>query len=317
MTDGPLRPEPDEARAGRAQWSLVGITIALTAAVMAYRLTRSAGLSQSGAFFVGIPAVLAIAVALAPRAKSTTGMTFKALTFGLLLSGVLLGEGFVCIVMAAPLFYLIALPIARVVERRRERGRPSGSTYAMVVVPVLLLSLEGVFDATTLPVRNQVAATAVVAATPAEVEAALASRPAFVKPLPGFLRNARFPRPVGAEGSGLHLGAGRHILFSGPDGPAPLDLRVAERGPGRVVFAVEHDATPIAGGMSLRRAGVTWWAADGGTRVRWELEFDRNLSPAFYFAPLERYASRLAAGYLIETVATPHGRGGPGSATHA
>ena len=306
MSADPLR--PDEARASRARWSLVGITLALTAGVVAYRLTHRVGLSQTGAFFVGLPAVLAISVALAPRAKTVRGTTFKAVTFGLLLSGILVGEGFVCIVMAAPLFYLIAMPIAGVIERRRERGSPPGQTYALVVLPVLLFSLEGVVDATTLPVRNRVAASQVVAATPAEVEAALASRPAFVKPLPAFLRDAGFPRPLGAEGSGLHVGAGRHILFSGPDGPAPLDLRVVERGPGRVVFAVEQDETPIAGWLSLRRSVVTWWrTSDGATRVRWELEFDRALAPAFYFAPLERYASRLAAGYLIRTVATPHG----------
>jgi hypothetical protein len=75
-----------------------------------------------------------------------------------------------------------------------------------------------------------------------------------------------------------------------------------------VVFDVQHDATPVAGWMTMRRATVTWAETKpGSTVVRWALEFDRELAPAFYFAPLERYAARLAAGYLIETVATPHG----------
>lgn len=302
------RPAPDEGRAARARWTLVGITLALTAAVIFYRLTHRVGLSQTGAFFVGLPAILAITVALSPRAKTLTGMTFKAVTFGLLLSGVLLGEGFVCIVMAAPLFYLVALPIAAAVQRARDRGDPPGRAYALVAAPVVLLSLEGVFDATTLPVANRVAATATVHAGPAEVEAALASVPAFDEPLPAFLHQARFPRPVGAEGSGLEVGASRRIMFSSPMGLAPLDLRVVERGPNMVAFNVDADRTPIAGWMALRRATITWSGASrSSTRVRWELEFDRALSPAFYFGPLERYAARLAAGYLIETVATPHG----------
>lgn len=302
------RTAPDEGRAARARWTLVGITLALTAAVVFYRLTHRVGLSQTGAFFVGLPAILAITVALSPRAKTLTGMTFKAVTFGLLLSGVLLGEGFVCIVMAAPLFYLVALPIASAVQRARDRGSRPGRAYALVVAPVVLLSLEGVFDATTLPVANRVAATATVHAGPAEVEAALASVPAFDEPLPAFLHQTRFPRPVGAEGSGLEVGATRRIMFSSPMGLAPLDLRVVERGPNMVAFNVDADRTPIAGWMALRRATITWsGASQSSTRVRWELEFDRALSPAFYFAPLERYAARLAAGYLIDTVATPHG----------
>jgi len=305
---GPARPQPDDRGAENAQYALVGITVALTVAVVAYRLLSGIGLSQTGAFFVGLPALLAVTVALSPKAKTVTGMTFKAVTFGLLLSGVLLGEGFVCIVMAAPLFYLVSLPVAAAIQNRREREGPPNRLYGLVLVPVALLSLEGVFDATTLPVRNRVAATAVVRAGAAEVETALSSPPRFDTPLPGFIRRARFPRPLGAQGSGLEVGAPRHVLLSGSAGPAPLDLRVVERGPNRVVFTVVGDQTPIAGWMSLRRAVVTWSeTAASATRVRWEIEFDRSLAPAFYFGPLERYAARLAAGYLIRTAATPHG----------
>jgi hypothetical protein len=299
---------PDEGRVTRAKWTLVGITVALTVAVVVYRLTHRVGLSQTGAFFVGLPAILAITVALTPKAKTIKGTTFKAVTFGLLLSGVLVGEGFVCIVMASPLFYLVSLPIAGAIQRRREREGGTGRVYALVLVPVAILSLEGVFDATTLPVRNRVAATEVVPAAAAAVEAALASTPVFDEPLPAFFRQARFPAPVSALGSGLDVGASREVIFSSPMGPAVMALRVAERSPRRVVFAVENDATPIAGWMTLRRAVVTWSErAPAATLVRWEMEFDRELSPAFYFAPLERYAARLAAGYLIRTAATPHG----------
>jgi hypothetical protein len=58
--------EPDEGRAARARWTLVGITLALTAAVVVYRLTHKVGLSQTGAFFVGLPAILAITGPVAP-----------------------------------------------------------------------------------------------------------------------------------------------------------------------------------------------------------------------------------------------------------
>lgn len=298
----------DEWRVSRSQQTLVGITLALAAAVFVFRLTHRIGVAESSAFFVGLPAVLAITVALAPPAKTSVGVTFKALTFGLLLSGVVLGEGFVCIVMAAPLFYAVALPIAWANQRRRDNGGPVSRMFALVAVPVALLSLEGTFDATTLPVVNRVAASAVVAAPPAEVEAALAATPVFDAPLPGLLRWAQFPRPLLAEGSGLDVGHTRYVLLSGPKGPAPLYLRVAEHVPGRVVFDIDATATPVAGWMTLRRAVVTWSpAAPSTTEVRWELDFDRGLSPAFYFGPLERYAARLAAGYLIRTAATPHG----------
>ena len=39
--------------------------------------------------------------------------------------------------------------------------------------------------------------------------------------------------------------------------------------------------------------------------MTWTLSYRRRLDPAWYFAPLERYGVGLAAGYLIETLATP------------
>jgi hypothetical protein len=64
--------------------------------------------------------------------------------------------------------------------------------------------------------------------------------------------------------------------------------------------------------LSWRSAEVRWRAVPGGTEVRWTLRYRRRLDPAWYFAPLERYGVRLAAGYLIETLATPR----PLSASH-
>ena len=43
----------------------------------------------------------------------------------------------------------------------------------------------------------------------------------------------------------------------------------------------------------------------GDTKVTWTLHYRRSLDPAWYFGPWERYAARLAAGYLIDSVATP------------
>ena len=41
------------------------------------------------------------------------------------------------------------------------------------------------------------------------------------------------------------------------------------------------------------------------TAVVWTLHYTRGLDPEWYFGPLERYAVRLAAGYLIDNLATP------------
>jgi hypothetical protein len=64
-----------------------------------YRLIVLGRLEQTAVLFVGIPTVLAILLAVVPKAKTVKGGITKGLTLFLLLSGPLLGEGFICILM--------------------------------------------------------------------------------------------------------------------------------------------------------------------------------------------------------------------------
>ena len=51
---------------------------------------------------------------------------------------------------------------------------------------------------------------------------------------------------------------------------------------------------------------MTWQPIDAAhTEVRWTVRYRRDLDPAWYFGPAERYAMRLAASELIAQVATP------------
>jgi hypothetical protein len=58
--------------------------------------------------------------------------------------------------------------------------------------------------------------------------------------------------------------------------------------------------------LNWEASRVEWQPIDAGsTRVTWTLRYRRGLDPAWYFGPMERYAMHLAAGYLIDAVATP------------
>src|SRR5690349_23642979 len=90
-------------RITRNQWTLAAVILALAVAGVLYRVLVLHKLEQTAALFIGLPAVLAIILALTPQAKSATGMIMKVMTIALLMSGPILGEGFICIIMAAPL----------------------------------------------------------------------------------------------------------------------------------------------------------------------------------------------------------------------
>ncbi|PSK92918.1 hypothetical protein CLV63_117127 [Murinocardiopsis flavida] len=304
---------PEAPRSRRRRLVLAGVLLALFAGYLGYRVLSEGGLEQTALFYVGLPAVIALTVVVAARPRSAVGTAMATVTVGLALAGPLLAEGVVCLLMAAPLFYLVALFVGVAAnEHRSKRGMS-----ALITVPVLLAAcLEGVAGIEYLPRPSEGGAERVVPAAPHEVAAALAAEPEYSEPESAFLRVLPFPRPRAAEGTGLHVGGQRSVAFNPRRSlgigtrPTPRSMRLAVTesavGPdgGRVLFTVVHDDT-LARWLDLREAEVEWSAAPGGTRVAWTLRYDRTFDPSWYWGPIQDYAVDRAAGYLLDTFSTP------------
>jgi hypothetical protein len=293
---------------GSSRWKLIGVIVVFAAGSLGYRLLHSHHLQQTSALFIGLPAALALLLALTGPAKSTTGIILKGMTILLLLSGILLGEGFICIVMAAPLFYLVGFLIGQIVDRMQKREGSRLKLFPLILLPFLPLSVEGVRPSLSFARDEVIEVERVIPVTVEAVERSLSSRPDFEKPLPPFLR-LRFPRPEATWGEGLEPGAYRAVRFTRDDEPPGiLVVRVSERSPGSVRFETESDTTMIAQWLDWKSCEVHWESLEGGaTRVRWTLRYQRRLDPAWYFGPWERYGVRLAASYMID--ATTPGEG--------
>lgn len=302
-----------------AQKRLIGFLVVLAVANIAYRLVYATGTSRTAALYVGVPAILAVGLALLPRTSSATVALLKGAGLATLIGAVILPEGIICLLFAFPLVAVVAVIVGGLVDLARHHDRNQGPTLMVVSLPLLLLSLEGVagspFDS-----RDHATAAVTVSASPAEVEAALAAPPRFGTDPPAFLKIG-FNRPTGSTGAGIAVGDGRTIAFSGGnhddhplrlfgltgersvDHTSHMDLTVVASEPGRVVFRVEDDRTMLSRWTDLQRAVVTWQARpDGTTRVTWRLEYERLIYPTAYFAPLQRFGLDQAAGYLLDSV---------------
>jgi hypothetical protein len=293
-----------------AQWGVALLALAIAAAVIAYQLLAHHRLHQSAALFIGIPTILCIVLAFTPPTKTVTGMIVKALTIGLLLSGPLFQEGFVCILMAAPLFYLVGIIIGTVMDHQRSKN--SGSRVHVnvaIVVPFVLMSLEGTRPTLTIHDEETVVASKVIDNPPDAFGSRLAASPDFGAKVPAFL-GIGFPTPQSSRGTGLEPGDGRVIHFSGGEGRPPGDvtLTVDESREGFARFRCLSDTSHVTHWLAWQGSIVEWHeVAPGRTQVTWSLQYRRLLSPWWYFGPLERYAARLAAGYLIDTYSPARG----------
>jgi hypothetical protein len=187
---------------------------------------------------------------------------------------------------------------------RMIKGPPKGpgeSRHACVASLALLAigsaSLEGLGPALTFATRDGASVTMVVAASPARVwqEVGKATSPSF--PLPTMLRT--IPQPVAVlVDEGASLGARRIIRFKGREGEGDLVLKVVRRTEREAVFEAVSDASPIA--MWVRHRSLTFRVEPAGAESRLTVasDYDRLLSPAWFFRPYIRVASYLAVDVL-------------------
>ncbi len=301
--------------ATRARVGVAAMVVAVAIASVVYRILVTHRLEQTAALFVGIPALLAILVVFWVSPRSATGVICKAVTIGLLVSMIFLGEGILCVVMSAPLFYAIAVLVgASVTLARRRLAEGAGSTLSCVAVLALLsMSLEGVTGATSFNRDEWATETKIVHASSQAVARAMFEPPRFDRALPLYLR-AGFPRPIstrlerGAAGTRLviRLRGGEMRLNGIEPRMGDLTLDLEEMRPGFVQWRAVGDDSHMTHFLLWREARVQWEPISAyTTRVTWTLRYRRSLDPAWYFGPWERYATRLAAGYLIDSVATP------------
>ncbi|MGW5876490.1 hypothetical protein ACWFMI_08055 [Nocardiopsis terrae] len=306
-----VRRRSEAPRISGARWLLAGIVLLAFAALLAVRVTRFGGLDQTALFYVGLPALLALLVVLCCQVHSAVGAAMAVTTLGLLLAGPLLGEGLVCLVISAPLIYGVVALVTwtGAALLRSDERHPN----ALVAVPILFaLTLEGVGGFSLLPRESGGQGSVLVEAAPGEIAEALAAPPEYGPPQALLLRAVPFPEPVEAVGEGLEPGDTRLVRFTPRrtlaigDEPAPrrMELEVVESevrpDGGRVVFEVTAD-TAFANWMDMERAVATWRQEGEGTRLSWEIEYERTYDPSWYFGPVQSYATDRAAEYLAET----------------
>ncbi|MEM6996565.1 MAG: hypothetical protein AAF721_39040, partial [Myxococcota bacterium] len=246
MTDDvEVEPVVDEEVKTPDNWRpLLGLVLALVAFSIGYRLIVVGKLEQSSVLFILLPGLFAILLGMVPTRKSSLGFVLKAVTIALLMSMVVLGEGMVCVLMAAPIMYGVVLAtwaIAQVLAYFLGPRIDDRKIRCSLAIPLVLISLEGVNDDLSFDRTESVVVTRVTSASAAEVAARLATPPRFDDALPTSLQLG-FPRPQWIEADGLALGDEWRVRFAGGEGvPGTLVLEVVERTPGLVRFAALQD----------------------------------------------------------------------------
>ncbi|MDZ7823760.1 MAG: hypothetical protein U5K75_06745 [Ahrensia sp.] len=176
--------------------------------------------------------------------------------------------------------------------------------FGSLGVAFLLLgisSLEGLPNTYSFAASNRSVASTFIPKSPDVVWQTLqtATSPQFL--LPQALRY--FPQPVEVTiDEGTALGALRKVKMSGREGTGYLTLQVTQRNENHVRFDVLSDTSPYAQWIAYK--SLTYEVIPMGTvtQLNVSLEYERLLSPAWFFNYAMKGAAYLAMGVLADDV---------------
>lgn len=282
-------PDPGQARRRR---QVLMSAIVLAVAVLGVWVAAASGHRDAAVLFVGLPALLALAIALLPPARSLHGAIASITAFVLLLASILMQEGAICVLLSAPLVFAVTHSVAAL-TRRLERRQQTAFLLPLVV----LLSLEGIVPGLRIAPLQTVEATAVVAAAPDTVAARLERGPDLADAHRPLLLRTGMPVPEHAEGDGLDVGDRWEFDYRG----SPIVTEVVSSTDGAVDFALVHDGSKTARWLTWEHASLRWTELpDGDTEVAISITFERGLDPSWWFGPVESGFVSAAAEYLLD-----------------
>ena len=283
------------------QWSLIGLVLALLLASITYRIITGFGYSRSGLMFIGLPTILSMLLILSDSSSaSPSGRVFKGVTLFLLMMGILAWEGLICIIMAAPLFYLLAFTVQWIISLIKNCSR----MYSFTALFIVFMALEGVHQSVEFERENKVQIIRVLDLSESELIEQFSHAPDFSRNVPKFFKMG-FPVPINctAEGAFYEEGSVRYQAhFTGPDDfENELHIHATRIAENEIEFNFVEDSTKIGSWLTWKKASLKWAVEGEKLTIVWDIEFQRNLDPYWYFSPIQNYAVRLANNYLLST----------------
>jgi len=269
------------------------IIAVVTIISIVFRLISYSGLNHSSILFVGIPALIALLIIQAmPTAKSVAGLTYQVITIFLLISAIAFGEGVVCILFAAPIFYGVAALIIAINKHKNKR------LHSLFLLPIIIALLQP-FGINTTPKTQSIS---VSKTYNRNLDfSALNQQPNFQNDMPTFF-NIGFPQPINITGKGIQKGNQRHIQFlSQTKGIGTLSLQVDTISESDLIFKIIRDDTHIGHWLTWEKIHLTIKKENNQSTLTWSSEFTCDLGPQWYFEPLERFAVKLMNQHLINS----------------
>ncbi|WP_282607753.1 hypothetical protein [Pelagibius sp. Alg239-R121] len=285
------------------------------AATLTARGLLLSGFANSSLLYLGLPFVISLMLHHFigySKNQSALGRYLNHLrnaTVVMLGSSALLFEGFICVLMFMPIYYLaitIGFVYADYNERRDRRRKSRVGVYAVPLI-VMVLSLEGVVPTTSLPRLNAVTHVAVVETDIRQLKENMARPIRFDAPRNWFL--SIFPLPVDIRAGSLASGDVHELDFVYKRWfftnlhRGRLRLLIEHVGERDIRTRVIENTSYLANYLEVQGTEIRFTdLGEGLTEIALTISYRRLLDPAWYFGPLQRFAMEENARYFVENI---------------
>ncbi len=283
---------------------------------MITRLVLDSRFATTSFFYCLVPYVIGVILYVfvpQPQGWSKTrriGRHLLATVIVMLASSALLFEGFICVIMAAPIYILFALLAFAVMPDVKDPDRmKQGDVFRASFVPlaVIVLSVEGLTEQTSFPREETITRTHILDLTPAQIRANLARPVHLDAKRSKFL--SLFPLPDRIDAPSFAQGQTHKAYFTYRrwgftnvhKGETHLHMKTVQ--PLLVETEVTKDTSYFSHYLTVHGTKIEMVPqADGRTEVSLTIRYRRELDPAWYFGPLQRRAMRESGDYLLKHI---------------
>jgi len=291
------------------------VLLIISASALAIRFILDSNFGTGPLLYVLVPFTISVVLYFATRKNKGEGLWWQYLnhmliaTIIFLATSGLLMEGFICVLMFMPIYYFFVscgYLFAWMMQRSRERKDSQMRVYVLPAF-VFVLASEGLLPSTTIQ-REQTATYVTVTNQSVEtLKSNMAAPIIFTGKRNWFLR--LFPIPDQVQTGTLVAGDVHNLHFTykkwvfGNYHEGEMDIKIMAVEPNHIQTKILSNTSYFAHYAKIYGTDVYFTPLPNGqTQISLTVKYRRLLDPAWYFGPMQDYATKQSAKYLVENV---------------
>jgi len=302
-------------------WKVILLVVGIS--TLTLRALLDSQFATTTLVYIAVPFLISLAIAYLTKQSESRSWLMRFLNHLRISSiiffatSVVLFEGFICILMFMPIYYLfvcigffVAAQLYPVQDDSIESLKNTFKAYA-VPVAVLMLVTEGLTPFTSVERTGGATFVAESDQSIEQLQANMAKPITFESDRHWFMELFPLPDQISAgtlnqgDVHKLHFTYRRWLFTNAHTGE--MHIKIAKVSPDHIRTEITRNDSYLANYMHIDGTDVRFTEqSDGTTRVALTVRYERSLDPSWYFGPMQHFAARQSAKQFLTDIIMRH-----------